>query len=98
MQEVGVFVSYSPSFSVGLTEGGLMLSVNLNKNEFNVDLKASTDPASLICLGRLFHKNGARETNALLPADLLVDGMGGMQGSMGGEAQTSTKVPIHLVT
>ena len=24
----------------------------------NMDLKASTDPASLICLGRLFHKKG----------------------------------------
>ena len=35
------------------------------------DLKASTDPASLLCLGRLFHKNEARETNALLPEDLL---------------------------
>ena len=32
-----------------------------------MDLKASTDPASLIYLGRLFHKNGARETNAHLP-------------------------------
>ena len=33
------------------------------------------DPASLIYLGRLCHKNGARETNGLLPADLLVDGI-----------------------
>ena len=38
-----------------------------------MDLKASTDPASLIGLGRLFHYNGAGETNALLPADLLVN-------------------------
>ena len=32
------------------------------KNDFNTDLKASTDPASLIRLGRLFHRNGARQT------------------------------------
>ena len=30
------------------------------KNDFNMDLKASTEPASLICLGRLFHKYGAK--------------------------------------
>ena len=30
-----------------------------------MDLKASTDPASLICLGRLFYKNGARDKCSL---------------------------------
>ena len=30
-----------------------------------MDLKASTDPASLICLGRLFHKNGAGDKCSL---------------------------------
>ena len=46
-----------------------------DRNNFHIDLKASMDPASLICLGRLFHKNRAQEANALLPADLLVGGI-----------------------
>ena len=85
------------------SEGGQQVTFHsaLRIEITNIVLKASTDPASLICLGRLFHKNKARDQMCAFPCFSvlwLTPAAEGMlvQGCSGFETRWPTCVPPQV--